>query len=217
MTNNTKFKLITLSIGTPKTLNLGGINLDTGICKQPVSEVKLTTDRFEGDDVANHKSHGGRDRAVCIYPYEHYKFWENEFGIRLPEAAFGENLTIQGMPEEDVTIGDIYQIGEAIVQITQGRIPCNTISKRNQVEALLNRMIETGYTGYFCRVLQEGNIRHDSTISVLTHNPQGVTVAFANQILFHEPKNAKGILRILKVEELAEDWRTKLTKRLAKL
>jgi MOSC domain-containing protein YiiM len=217
MTGNNTFKLIKLSIGTPKELDLSGSKLKSGICKQPVTEVKLTKERFEGDDVANHKFHGGPDRAVCIYPYEHYEFWENEYQVALPQAAFGENLTIQGMLEEDVMIGDIYQIGDAIVQVTQGRIPCNTISRHNQIDTLFHRILETGYTGYFCRVLQEGCIREDSTISVLTRSPHRVTVAFANQVLFHEPNNAKGIVRILEVGELAQDWRTKLTKRLAKL
>lgn len=111
------------------------------------------------------------------------------------------------MMESKVCLGDIYQVGEAVVQISQGKIPCQTISKSNQVETFLDRIVETGYTGYFCRVLREGVVKEGSKMSLLERHSQGVTVLFANQIFFHEQQNKEGIEKILAVKGLAPVWR----------
>jgi MOSC domain-containing protein YiiM len=207
-------KLVTFSVGLPKSITYEGKGLVTGIRKEPTREAFLSKNAIVGDDVANTKYHGGPDRAVCVYPYEHYDMWEKEFNVTLSRPAFGENATVTNMAENNVCIGDIYQMGEAVIQITQGRIPCKTISKSNHVNDFLDRIIETGYTGYFCRVLEEGLVREDSDISLLERHPQAVTVLYANQILFHEQGNREGIEKILAVKELATVWQDLLKKRL---
>jgi MOSC domain-containing protein YiiM len=177
----------------------------------PTQEVYLSVNGFAGDGVENTEFHGGLDRAVCAYPFEHYDKWEREFQKKLPKAAFGENVTVLNMSEEDVYIGDIYQFGEAILQVTQGRIPCATISKKNELNQLLPRIVDTGFTGYFFRVLQDGWIRSDSTITCLDRHPAKVSVLFGNQIMFHDRKNIEGIQRILEIQQLADAWRKRLT------
>ncbi|WP_342515304.1 MOSC domain-containing protein [Sporosarcina sp. FSL K6-1522] len=191
--------------------------LDTGICKETTEEAFLTVDGFQGDGVADLRFHGGPDRAVCLYPHEHYARWEQELKNPLPPATFGENLTVTNMLEQDIHIGDIFQLGDAVVQITQGRIPCSTITKRTGQPPLLKRMIETGFTGYLCRVLEEGTVRKDSTMTLLEAHPKQVSILFANQIYFHQQKNIEGIQKILDVPELAHEWRERLEKRLEKL
>lgn len=209
-------EMVTLNIGRPKNMPYKETEFVSGIWKNPVAEAYLALDKFQGDDVANPSYHGGPDRAVCIYCREHYPMWDKEFQTKLPEAAFGENLTVRNMLEKEVCIGDVYKIGETVVQVTQGRYPCNTISKRNQLDNLWSRVFETGYTGFFCRVLEAGWIRSDSAITLLDRHPKEVSVLFANRILFHETKNIEGISRILEVEELAEVWRKKLAALLEK-
>ncbi len=135
-----------------------GLEINTGIRKETVEEAFLTREGFRGDSVANLRFHGGPDRAVCVYPYEHYSRWAEEFERPLPASAFGENLTVSNMLEADVHIGDTFQLGEAVIQITQSRIPCSTITKRTNHPLLLKRMVETGFTGYLCRVLVEGKL-----------------------------------------------------------
>lgn len=205
-------KIVALSVGKPKTMGYRDQEMMTGICKEAVTEVFLSRENFNGDAVANTDFHGGPERAICAYSYEHYSIWEKEFGIHLPKAAFGENLTVTNMMESQVCIGDIYQIGDTAVQISQGRIPCSTISKRHHIDTFLARIVEEGFTGYFFRVLKEGVIRNDSEITLLERHPKGITVLFANRILFHEQDNADAIKAILEVEELAPVWRNKLTK-----
>lgn len=152
-----------------------------------------------------------------MYPHEHYALWEEEFQTTLPASTFGENITVTNMLERDVCIGDTYQLGEAIIQVTQARVPCSTISKRLGIPGILPRIVATGYTGYLCRVLQEGTVRQDSKITLLERPSNNVSVLFSNEIYFHNRKDKDGIEKVLAVPELAEIWRGQLEDRLAKL
>ncbi|QUW22958.1 MOSC domain-containing protein [Sporosarcina sp. Marseille-Q4063] len=211
-------KIHNLSIGIPqKMIYENGKEMNTGICKESVNDAFLTKDGFQGDGVANLLFHGGSDRAVCIYPYEHYKLWESEFKTTLPASTFGENLTVMNMLEKDVHIGDIFQVGEAVIQVTQSRIPCSTITKRTKLPLLLKRMVETGYTGYLCRVLEEGLVRKDSQITLLKQHREGLSVLVANDIYFQRLKDKESIQKLLNIQELATSWRESLIKRLEKM
>ncbi|WP_025784027.1 MOSC domain-containing protein [Sporosarcina sp. D27] len=209
-------QLVTLSTSLPKQISTSkGKELVTGICKETIQEAFLSVDGFKGDDVADKKHHGGPDRAVCMYPHEHYAKWNDEFECVLPPAAFGENITAVGMTEAEVCIGDIFTLGDAIIQVTQGRIPCNTIDQRLG-HPMMKNMIQTGFTGYLCRVLKEGMVRSEDQISLHKSDTHGVTVLEANTIYFHDTKNIEGIRRVLAIDALAEDWRDKFGKRLEK-
>ncbi len=204
--------LTNLATGLPQAIRTAkGKELLTGICKQGVTEAQLTENGFQHDDVADKKHHGGPDRAVCVYPAEHYSQWNEQFSCELPAAAFGENLTVSGMTEADVCIGDIYRIGDVRIQVTQGRIPCSTIDQRLGYP-VMKAMIETGHTGYLCRVLEEGLVREDSVISLEQRDPSGVSVLEANTIYFHQPSDIEGIRQVLAIDALADEWRRKFEK-----
>lgn len=207
-----------LSIGQSKTMPYGnGEEMLTAICKEKVDEAFLAVDGFRGDSVTDLRFHGGVDRAVCVYPFEHYELWEKEFGLKLPSASFGENLTVSNMLESDVCIGDIYQIGDAKIQISQARVPCSTITRRLGQPLLLNRIVETGYTGYLCRVLKEGTVRSDSTIELLERHPKQISVLHTNKIYFHATKDLQAMQELVGIEELAEKWKKKLYDRIEQL
>ncbi len=199
-----------LSKGLPKSSVYKGKAYRSGIWKDQVNELFAGFQRIADDDVDNHINHGGADREVCVYPFEHYGFWEREFGTSLTAAAFGENLTVTNMTEDQVCIGDIYQRGEATVQVSQGRYPCATINKRNQNDLLLKRIIETGYTGYFFRVLKEGRIDFQAKIETIFTHSSKVTVAAIHRLYFHESPTDEAIRQLLEIEELAASWREKL-------
>jgi len=218
MRNFTTAKIHHLAVGMPKTLKYGnGKEMQTAIEKQAVDRVFLSKEGFRGDQVADLKHHGGPERAVCIYPAEHYPLWENEFQKPLPPATFGENLTVSGMLEQDVYIGDVFRIGGAVVQVTQGRVPCQTIDRRLEMTPLMKRMVKTGFTGYLCRVLEEGEVRADSDIELIETHPEEISVLYTNEVNFHWPKDIEGMENILKVDALAEEWRKHFEKRLEKL
>jgi MOSC domain-containing protein YiiM len=215
VTSSKLIQLKNFSIGLPQKMKYeNNREMDTGICKQTIEEALLTKDGFLGDGVSDLRYHGGPERAVCVYPYEHYLLWEKEFANPLPSSTFGENLTVTNLLEENVYIGDIFRLGEAVIQITQGRIPCSTISKRTNNPFLLKRMVQTGFTGYLCRVLEEGIVRNDSQITLLESHPKKVSILYGNEIYFHKQKDVEGIKRILAVEELANEWKELLVNRL---
>lgn len=205
-------KIINLAAGKPKEYQWNNKKVSSGIGKTTVESLTVGKNRIVGDDVANHKAHGGPDRVVCFYPHEHYTYWRERFDRNLSLPAFGENLTAAGMTEEQVCIGDVFKIGEAVLQVTQGRVPCVTISNYNDECQLLKQVVDTNLTGYFFRVLEEGIINLDSEITLLEKDSNGITVAFATQILFHQKDDKESIEKILKVDALSEEWRNRFLK-----
>ncbi|MFD0824722.1 MOSC domain-containing protein [Neobacillus sp. M.A.Huq-85] len=205
-------KIINLAVGKPKEYNWNNKKELSGIGKSSVQAFEVKKSGIVGDDVANHQFHGGPDRVVCLYPFEHYTYWEEVFQKKLILPAFGENITATGMTEEQVCIGDIYKIGDSILQITQGRVPCVTISNYNEEKQLLKKVIETTQTGYFFRILEEGTIKFDSEINLVEKHSKEISVSFATQILFHQKQDKASIEKILTVDALAEDWRNRFLK-----
>jgi MOSC domain-containing protein YiiM len=184
----------------------------SAIAKTMVAEAFLSKAGFVLDGVANTNFHGGPDRAVCLYPFEHYSLWEQEFKQRLEFPGFGENITTTGMKEKDIFIGDVFRLGEAIIEVTQGRVPCSTISKHNGIVRLLNRIVETGYTGYFFRVLEEGQITSDAEIKLLNRVQDKYSVLRGNQLLFHEKENVTDIEEIFQLDALSTEWKERFKK-----
>jgi MOSC domain-containing protein YiiM len=211
-------KVIAVNVGKPQTMVYHGKELVTGIYKSPVnSAVYLTRTNLDGDGQADLEFHGGEDKALCVYCEEHYSYWENHLGKQLESAAFGENVCVRGMLESEVCIGDTYELGEAMVQISQPRQPCHKLAKKHDTVDLPLKVQQTGYTGYYFRVLKEGWIPEKPSIRLISKHPAGVTVAFANQTVYQDKPNAESLKRILTVDELSASWRQSLTKILQKL
>lgn len=118
------------------------------------------------------------------------------------------------MREEDVCIGDTFQIGEAIVQVTQPRQPCFKLAKKYNTPKLPLYFQETGYTGFYFRVLEEGWVSPVDTLKLIKPDPKGVTVAFANRIMHKEKQNIEGLKRVLEVRALSTSWRNTFEKRM---
>ncbi|PEO10719.1 MOSC domain-containing protein [Bacillus wiedmannii] len=212
---NKVYEVLSLNIGLPKEVTYGGKVIHTGINKKQVREtVFLSFLKFNGDGQADLVHHGGVDKAVCVYSGEHYRYWEKELNQALVYGAFGENITINCLCEEDVCIGDTFQIGEAIVQVTQPRQPCFKLAKKYNIPKLPLYFQETGYTGFYFRVLKEGWVSPADTLKLIKSDPKGVTVAFANRIMHKEKQNMEGLKRILEVHALSTSWRNTFEKRM---
>lgn len=209
-------KLLSLNVGKPTVIRYQGQEIRTGIYKTKVTEpIFLTKLNFTGDAQADLVHHGGVDKAVCVYCFEHYPFWEEELGKSLEPGAFGENLTVERLMEQDVCIGDIFQLGEALVQISQPRRPCYKLAKRHARADLPMLVQETGYTGYYFRVLEEGLVSPDDGLLLKERHPQQMTVAHANRIMYEDKWNRQALETILAVQELSSSWRQTFLKRLA--
>jgi MOSC domain-containing protein YiiM len=203
----TNREIIYISKGKPINKIYEGKEYQSGIWKKKTDILDIGFETISEDSVANHVNHGGKERVVCYYPYEHYTYWENEFGQTLTPSAFGENITGLNMKEDEVCIGDIFQVGEAVLQVSQGRYPCVTINKRNDNHLLLKKIIETGYTGYFFRVLKEGKIMMNSEINLLSSHSKGITVSEIHHLFFHKKSlTLDEIQRVLDLKELANQW-----------
>ncbi|OPH56141.1 hypothetical protein BC351_28635 [Paenibacillus ferrarius] len=211
-------EIVSVNVGLPQSIVYQGKELVTGIYKTPVSSsLFVSKEQLEGDGQADLEVHGGPDKALCVYPVEHYAFWEQVLGQKLEAGTFGENLTVRGLVETEVCIGDTYAIGEVIVQITQPRQPCFKLAKRLDLGNAALQMQETGYTGYYFRVLQEGSLSKDSKLKLIAKDEAGITVAYANQVKYHDKTNAEAILRIAQTQALSASWKKSFLKRLVEL
>jgi MOSC domain-containing protein YiiM len=211
-------EIISVNIGKPNIIVYQGKELVTGIYKSPASSpLYVTATNLEGDGQADLEFHGGVDKALCVYCEEHYIHWEKVMDRKLDYGAFGENLTVRGLFETEVCIGDTYQLGEAIVQVTQPRQPCHKLAKRHDITDLPLQVQLTGYSGYYFRVLQEGILPENPSIQIIAKHPNGVTVAYCNEIKFKDTTNVEGMKRILAVQELSASWRESFEKRLQEL
>ncbi|MFP4977831.1 MOSC domain-containing protein [Paenibacillus sp. CN-4] len=209
-------EILSLNVGMPREVQFKQKDVSTGIFKTATDKaLYLSYLNFKGDGQGDLVHHGGKEKAVCVYPYEHYPFWENELKRPLEYGALGENLTIRGLLETDVCIGDVFELGKAIVQVSQPRQPCYKLTIRHGVPDMLLKVQQTGYTGFYFRVLAEGVVSKDDGLSLLHRHPKEITVSFANRIMHREKDNIEGIKQILEVEELSLNWRNTFLKRLA--
>lgn len=189
----------------------------TGFFKKPVpGPIWLGRSNLEGDGQADLQNHGGPEKAVNAYPIEHYRVWEGVLGVtELPYGAFGENFTIHGLVEKDVCIGDVFSIGDALVQISQPRQPCWKLARRWRVKDLALKVQETGRTGWYFRVLREGAVDPGATL-VLTERPcPQWNVALANEIMHHRIRDMEAARSLRECQFLSARWRETLEKRIA--
>jgi len=196
-----------LNIGLPKQERFYGRELLTGICKVPVSgPLLLKRLGFEGDGVGDLNHHGGPDKAVCVYSTDHYPYWQETMGMKLPVAAFGENLSVANLREEDICIGDIFELGTALVQVSQPRQPCKTLAARYGRDDMIRLVVDSGYTGFYLRVLGEGQVEKGNMLILREGDPLRISIAFANYIYHHDNRNCEAINTILEVPTLSGSW-----------
>lgn len=210
--------IVSLNVGKPVTVDYQGKDLSTGIYKQPVEgPLFLSSLNFEGDGQADLINHGGLDKAVCAYPSEHYPYWERSLGKPMTYAAFGENLTLRGLLEDEVCIGDVYRIGGAVLQVSQPRYPCFKLSQKHGVKDMPARVLNTGYSGFYFRVLEEGSISADSPVTRLDSQASGITVLEVLRMMKDGRKDEQGLERMLEIDELASSLKSQFGTWLATL
>lgn len=208
-------QLLSVQVGKIESFLYNDKEMTTAIHKQAVElPIFLGFQNFTGDEQADLKNHGGADKAICVYAYEHYAHWEQILALPLANGAFGENLTVLGMLEPDICIGNIYRIDETLVQVSQPRQPCFKLGHRHNRPDMQLLVQQTGFSGFYLRVLQEGWIGANSQIHLVKQDPLSVTLAFANHIMFKDKEDIEGLRKVLAVEALSESWKIALRKRL---
>lgn len=206
-----------LNIGTAKDQDFFGKTITTGICKEPVTmPVQTTSTGFVGDGIHNTKFHGGTDKAICVYPHKHLAHWQKVLERPLPSAPFGENLSLTELDEDNVHIGDVFRIGKVLVEISQPRQPCKTLALRYNKPDFVKMVVKSGFTGWYLRVLEEGVIQQGDRCTLVTADPDKISIAFANEVMHHDRKNRTAIRQILKLKALSVSWQESLQKLLEK-
>ena len=168
-----------------------------------------------GDGVADPKHHGGIDKAVCVYSADHFPYWREALGIEgFGAAAFGENLTVQGLVEDEVCVGDVWGLGSARVRVTQPRQPCWKLARRWKLKDLALRVMQNGFTGWYLRVLEEGAVEAGDAITRQERPHPEWTVARANVVMHHDKQDREATRELVGLEHLSGSWKEELGKRL---
>ena len=214
-------KLKAICVGTPTDYGQEGAAdpfdrpWRTSFYKAPVDGPRwLGSTNIEGDAQADTRAHGGPDKAVLAYSADHYLVWRTEMPeVPLEHGGFAENLDISGLSEMNVCLGDSFAIGDAIVQVSQARQPCWKISRRWRVQDFALRVQHTGRTGWYLRVLQEGEIEAGMDVRLTERPHPQWTIARCNEVM-HVLKKDRGLAADLAaIPQLAESWQKTLQKR----
>ena len=191
----------------------------TGFFKTPIEGPVFTgKTNLAGDGQADLVNHGGVDKAVLAYSAEHYAKWREE--LRMPEmpyGAFGENLTIGGLSEETVCIGDIFRIGTVTFEVSQPRQPCWKLARRWRMHELVRLVVHNGRSGWYLRVLEEGWIEAQMPVVVMERPNPAWPVARANKILHHSTTDLPLTLALADVPGLSDAWVEELRERAERL
>jgi len=184
----------------------------TAFFKQPVQgPLQLSRVGLEGDEQHEKRVHGGPEMAALAYSAEHYPVWRAELGIpEMGPGGFGENLTVSGLDEERVCIGDVFEVGGARVQVSKPRGPCANISKRWKLPSLLARVTETGRTGWYLRVLEEGTVEAGQAVRLLGRPFPEWTVRRVFRLRVEPDSDPGALERVAGCEALSPSWRRQL-------
>src|SRR5215510_1858870 len=203
-------RVISVNVGLPRTVQWKGKAVSTGIFKAPVSgRIHLRTLNFDGDRQADLSVHGGPDKAVYVYPAEHYAYWHQELpDMTLPWGMFGENLTTEGLQEDDtLQIGDRFRIGTAEVVVTQPRLPCFKLGLKFGRDDIVKRFLASGRNGFYFRVVAEGEVAAEDAVVLVERASGSVAVSEITRLYARDKDDLEGLRRIVGVAALPDDWR----------
>lgn len=205
-------KVISTNIANPTTIIWNGQKTKTGIYKTPTNTpIFLGKENVANDEVSDRKVHGGEFKACYLFSENQYPYWQNLYpNLDWDYGMFGENLTVKNLDETKLFIGDIYKIGEAIVQITQPREPCFKLGVKFGSQQVLKQFIEHGYPGTYIRVLETGLVKKGNVFKLVESRKNSISTNDFFKLLFSKNKNKAHIKAIKNNSALPESKREKL-------
>ncbi len=212
-------KLIAVSVGVPREVLWKGETHTTSIFKSPVEgSVALRRHNLEGDQQSDLSVHGGPTKAVYVYPSEHYEFWKRELpDAELPWGSFGENLTVAGLGEDNVCVGDEFKVGTARVVVTDPRMPCVKLAIRFGRPDMVKRFLKSQRTGFYFGVVEEGSLQADDELEPLSKHPDRLAVSDVTRLYSTDRSNVDLLRKAIAVSALPESWSSYFAHQLAKL
>jgi MOSC domain-containing protein YiiM len=212
-------QIISVNVGIPREVLWKGKTVTTGIFKEPVEgRVMMRSLNLDGDRQADLSVHGGPDKAVYAYPFEHYDYWRR----KLPDmdfswGMFGENLTTVGLLEDEVNIGDRFRIGSAEVMVTQPRMPCYKLLIKFGCADIVKQFLDSRLTGFYFSVLQEGTVGNGDNLELISRDSNNVTVTDITRLYARETHDLELLQRVVQVEALPTGWRHYFQQQIEKL
>src|SRR5258706_6745517 len=203
-------RLLSVNVGLPRDIEWKGRTVHTGIWKDPLPG-RCTVGRLnlDGDGQGDLAGHGGEQRAVFVYQIESYRHWEEQLKrTDFVHGQFGENLTVEGLPDDAVCIGDRYQIGSAMFEVTQPRVTCYRVGIRMNEPRMPALLTSGGRPGFYFRVLQEGAVCVGDEILKVGEAAERMTVAETNAPLYSPNHGRDRLERALRIEALSPGWRS---------
>jgi MOSC domain-containing protein YiiM/ferredoxin-NADP reductase len=202
-------RLLSVNVGLPRDVAWKGRTVHTGIWKDPLpGRCRVGRLNLDGDGQGDLAGHGGEQRAVFVYQIESYRHWEQELKrTDLVPGQFGENFTIEGLPDDAVCIGDRYQIGSALFEVTQPRVTCYRVGIRMNEPRMPALLTSSGRPGFYLRVLREGEVGAGDDIVKLGEATERMTVAEINALLYSPNHAPDRLQRALRIEALSPGWR----------
>jgi ferredoxin-NADP reductase/MOSC domain-containing protein YiiM/ferredoxin len=202
-------RLLSVNVGLPKEIAWRGRTVRTGIWKAPVAgRRRVRRLNIDGDGQGDLIGHGGEQRAVLVYQTDSYRYWENrlqrgDFTL----GQFGENFTVEGLPDDEVCIGDRYRIGGALLEVTQPRVTCYRVGIRMDEPRMAALLVSSERPGFYLRVLEEGEVGAGDEIVKVAAGPEGMTVRQANALLYLPGHPRAELERALRIPALSPGWR----------
>lgn len=211
-------RVVSVNVGLPQDVPWKGRTVTTAIYKKPIKgRIAVKKLNLDGDRQADLSVHGGVDKAVYAYPSEHYPFWRQELpGMDLPWGIFGENLTTQGLSEEDIYIGDQFRIGSVELVVTQPRLPCFKLGIRFGRSDIVKLFLARDRSGIYFAVLKEGKVKTGDTIEVIHRDRHHVSITDIFRLIGHDKKESGVLQRAIQVEVLPKKIRKYFSNQLKK-
>lgn len=207
-----------VNVGQVEQRTTGGKAWTTGIYKTPAGGPQYAAvDGFEDDQQADRRYHGGPDKALCCYAVEHYAALGARVGREVSYGVVGENLSLEGLTEDHVCIGDVFEVGEAVVQVSQPREPCWKLARKLEDPHLVRWVRERGCTGWYVRVLRSGHIDAGDEVCQIERPPDSITVAAACRLMFDDDADPDAIRQLASLTPLSASWKDALAEKLRKL
>jgi MOSC domain-containing protein YiiM len=212
-------QVVSVNVGEPREVPWNGKSVLTGIFKKPVTgRIPVKRLNLDGDGQADLSVHGGVTKAVYAYPSEHYEYWRREYpDLEFPWGMFGENLTVEGLDENSLHIGDRLRAGTAELIVTEPRMPCFKLGVRFGRMDIVKRFLDSRLSGFYLAVGREGEVGAGDSIERLEDHKERVTVRDIVRVHVQDKDDADMMRRALRVDILPKQWRQEFSERLSGL
>jgi MOSC domain-containing protein YiiM len=209
-------KLISVNVGLPREITVSGKTVRTSIWKYPVQgRIHVSTLNLDGDQQSDLSVHGGVDKAVYLYPSEHYSYWGTQWpDVELPWGAFGENFTSEGIFEDQAKVGDRIRVGSAEFMVTQPSVPCFKLGIRFNRRDMVKHFLESKRSGFYLWVIREGEVEIGDAIEFTEKQESGLTITDIVNLYTVDSRNQELLRRATVAHALPQSCKDYFRKRL---